>query len=116
MSKIKSALAALVCLSSFSTAAIAAPATVQMTNQSQYVIMELYLSPTSSNEWGPDQLGQHVIAPGDTFELSGIECTIYDVRLVGAEAGQQCTVMQVPLCAGQEQWVFTNANLENCAP
>jgi len=38
--------------------------TVTITNRSDWEIHHLFLSPADTDEWGPDQLGEVVIAPG----------------------------------------------------
>ncbi len=87
---------------------------VQMMNQSQIVVHELYVSPSGSQAWGPDQLGSSVITPGSSFTLSGIACGSYDVMMTDPNGGR-CVLSQIPLCAGAEQWVLTDYNLSNCA-
>lgn len=88
---------------------------VELVNQSQFVIAGLFMSPVSQSTWGPDQLGQHVIMPGTSFTLTGIECGAYDVRLVGPN-GESCTMPGVPMCMGAEQWLIDDAGLASCAP
>ena len=36
----------------------------RVTNRGDYQVDHLYFSPISANRWGPDQLGDDVIAPG----------------------------------------------------
>lgn len=44
-------------------------------------IVYLYISPTGSASWGPDVLGNYVIAPGTTFIFEGIAADeYYDLR------------------------------------
>ena len=45
---------------------------VKVVNKSLWDIHELYLSSTSQEDWGPDQLGDEVVASGDSFQLHGI--------------------------------------------
>lgn len=88
--------------------------TVTIVNDSDWAIHYLYLSPTSDNEWGPDQLGDEVIAPnGGTFELHSIPCDTYDVKLVD-EDGDECVVGAVDLCLDDDVWHITSAKLLAC--
>ncbi len=59
------------------------PNTVALTviNNSSYEVCYLYVSPSTSDEWGPDQLGESQTIPsGTTFTLEGIEPGLYDLR------------------------------------
>jgi hypothetical protein len=72
----------------FSAAALPAAAQnldFRIVNNSGFVLMELYVSPQSSNQWGNDVLGRNVIeSPGAAmvrFPKGGQEC-VYDIRMV----------------------------------
>ena len=86
---------------------------VILKNTSHWAIHELYFSPTEQREWGPDQLGDHTIATGEKFTLSGVPCDSYDVRVVD-EDGDECIVEDVALCADKEQWVIDDNDLLAC--
>ncbi|MCB4820201.1 hypothetical protein [Roseicella aerolata] len=66
-----------------------------LVNQSGRVIEEFYASPSSQQSWGPDRLGEAVVAPGTNFavRLPQGECT-YDLRWVwqGGEAQERRSV------------------------
>ena len=47
-------------------------------NTSGYTIERLYMSPSDTNQWGPDQLGRHVIQSGGRFTLTDIRPGVYD--------------------------------------
>jgi len=51
-------------------------------NNGGHQIDRVYLSPISSNKWGPDQMGDDVIAPGgsQTWDID-LDCEI-DVKIV----------------------------------
>lgn len=82
-------------------------------NDSSWVLTELYLSPADDNEWGPDQLGNHVIGSGDEFTLSEIPCEVYDIRLVD-EDDDVCILEGVALCNHEAGWHITNQSLLQC--
>jgi hypothetical protein len=86
---------------------------VVIKNKTDWEIHHLFLSPTDDEKWGPDQLGDAVIAPGRTFELHSIPCDNYDVKLID-EDGDECVVAEVSICSGQEGWVITNDDLLEC--
>ncbi len=88
-------------------------AAVSIKNRSSWDIHELYLSSVDDNDWGPDQLGEEVIAGGESFKLHGIPCDAYDVRLVD-EDGDVCVVNAVALCVDQDAWVINDDDLLAC--
>jgi hypothetical protein len=107
--------AALLACSLFSLPALAEhEATVEIRNDSQWSIFNLYLSSVDTEEWGPDQLGEEAIAAGGgTFTLSDIPCDAYDVKLVD-EDGDECIVNAIALCADKGKWVITDEPLLAC--
>lgn len=93
-------------------AAAQAASNVTIKNKSDWSITHFFLSPTETEEWGPDQLGDDVIGTGDTFTLTGVPCDAYDVRLVD-EDGDECVVAEVDICA-DNGWVISNDDLLAC--
>ena len=55
-------------------------ATLTIVNSSGVEIWYVYLSPSFSDQWGDDQLGDDVIADGERFTLTDIPFGTYDVR------------------------------------
>lgn len=88
-------------------------ASVELVNKSKFEIHHLYLSPTDTDDWGPDQLGKHVIETGGSFTLTDIDCDAYDVKLVD-EAGDECIVTDELLCKDAESYVISNEALVAC--
>jgi hypothetical protein len=88
-------------------------ATVKIINQSKWEIHHIYLSPTDEDEWGPDQLGEEVLAKGDSLTLTGIECDTYDVKVVD-EDGDECVIKEVDLCKDNTYWKITDDELLDC--
>ena len=74
-----------------------AGSTVQIHNESSWDIHELYISPTSEEEWGSDLLGSNIVQTGQYAELTDVPCADYDVRIVD-EDGDVCVVAEVALC------------------
>lgn len=86
---------------------------VTITNSANWEIHQLYLSSTEEESWGPDQLGEQIIATGDSFKLHGVPCDEYDVKLVD-EDGDECVVGGVSLCADSDAWNITDEDLLSC--
>lgn len=86
---------------------------VTFRNDSAWDISELYFSRTAANDWGKEQLGKHVVRPGDSFTLSQIPCGNYDVKLVD-EDGDQCDISAVSLCAESHTWAIKDKDLMKC--
>jgi hypothetical protein len=93
--------------------AAAATSTVSLTNESSWTITELYLSAVDVQEWGPDQLGEHVIEPNSSYNLSDVPCDVYDVRLVDEDA-DVCVVGGVKLCGSDSSWKIGDDDLLDC--
>ncbi len=85
---------------------------VKLVNSSDWSLEEMYLSSTDNEEWGPDQLGHHVIKPGETFTLTNVPCGLWDVKLVD-EDGDECVVESVEICKS-ETWNVTSKDLLRC--
>ncbi len=79
-----------------------ADVTVTLDNQSSLSIHQLYLSPSTEEEWGPDQLGEQLVKPGESIDLKNVPPGIYDVLLVDKD-GNECTVEHVEI-AGTKDW------------
>ena len=88
-------------------------ATIKIINKSKWEIHHLYLSPTSERHWGPDQLGDDVLEPGDSFTLSKIDCDDYDIKVVD-EDGDECVIEEQSLCNDDSVWKITSDELLSC--
>jgi len=104
---------ALLLLCAVSTPVFAKKATVKVINQSKWEIHHLYLSPSSENEWGPDQLEDEILAKGDQLTLTNISCDEYDIKVVD-EDGDECVIEAVELCRDQSYWKITDKALLEC--
>jgi hypothetical protein len=102
------------CLAALPAVASAATANVHILNKSKWDIHNFYLSSVDEDDWGPDQLGEHVLeANGGSFELQGIPCDSYDVMLVD-EDEDQCIIPEVDFCAADQGWIIKTADLLEC--
>jgi hypothetical protein len=98
---------------SMPAAAAKRTATIKIINQSKWEIHELYLSPGSSHHWGPDQLGEQVLAKGESITLKNLDCDHYDIRVVD-EDGDECVIEDAELCGDSTYWKITDKELLSC--
>lgn len=85
---------------------------LKLQNHTKWEIHELYFSPAHEKEWGPDQLEDEVIAPGEEFTLTKIAKGGYDVKIVD-EDGDSCEVGGVDFSAS-EVFALTDQLLLGC--
>jgi hypothetical protein len=73
-------------------AAFADPRDFTLENDSLAYVTNLYVSPASSDTWGDDVLGEDVLPPGQsvdiTFDTSLDRTCIYDLLVVTEEGAQ----------------------------
>jgi hypothetical protein len=82
-------------------------------NHSSVDIHHIYLSPSGAEAWGLDQLGQQVLQPGDSLQLSGIRCDPSDIKLVDQDE-RRCTLRNVKLCEKDSVFDLTDTALALC--
>ena len=63
-------------------------------NRSANPVYRLYVSPSNTERWGPDQLGNRVIFPGNEFTLTNILPREYDLKAVD-EYGNEAVRRQI---------------------
>jgi hypothetical protein len=88
---------------------------LQVTNTSKASIHHLYLSATSQENWGPDQLGSgsgDTVEPGSKFTLHSIEPGSYDVK-IATQDGTECEVADAKFNESKE-WIITEHMLAKC--
>jgi len=100
-----------VCL--FAVPMFAKKATVKVINQSKWEIHHLFLSSSDDQDWGPDQLEDDILAKGQSLTLTGIDCDLYDIKVVD-EDGDECVIEQVDLCNDNSYWKITDKMLLAC--
>ena len=82
-------------------------------NKSKAELHKLYVSPSKSKKWGPDQLGAQSIDPGGSFTLQNIPYGTYDLKLVD-EDDTECVIEDVTFDSGKV-WTVTSKLLKACA-
>jgi hypothetical protein len=81
-------------------------------NSSNFVLEEIYVTPVDVFDWGPDQLGNDVLFPGESVTIE-LACDVYDVLVVD-ELGTECMLFDLDLCFDNGLWVITNSVLDFC--
>jgi hypothetical protein len=84
----------------------AVAAVIEVLNDSGRIIEHFQVSPVSTEQWGPDWLGNKVIPPGYKFTME-INPGYYDLRVV-AKDGATCVIRNAGL-EGKEVWTLTAA-------
>lgn len=86
---------------------------VEIENLLRLEIHELYLRPAGNESWSADQLGDEILAPGDSLFIYGAPCGDYDLRLVDADGGE-CILYKQRLCNDDSRWTITDQRLLHC--
>lgn len=92
------------------------PATTSITliNNSSREIRHVYLSPTSQDNWGPDQIGGSMIGSGGgSYTLNNVSCNQADIKVI-AEDQNGCFLYQVVACGQSSTWTITNDATPDC--
>ena len=55
---------------------------LRMENDSGYPIYQLYFSPHSSGNWGPDRLGNQILHDGEAINITDVTPRPYDLKFV----------------------------------
>ncbi len=105
------ALALLACLGTNSSGGASGNSgAVEVINHSSVEICYVYISPTTSSEWGLDQLGaENTIPAGSSFTIQNIPPGLYDLRADDCSNREIDTAPGVRVNAGQTvTWTFTD--------
>ena len=86
---------------------------ITVTNNSNWQIRYLYLTPADENNWGPDQLNDTLLSPGASFTISGAQCSGSGIKIV-SEDTDGCFLAKTVGCDGDAQWVIANNATPNC--
>jgi len=87
--------------------------TFTIVNDSDYVLVAVYIAEVSDPSWGPNLLPD-VLFPGEELVIIDIDCGTYDV-LVTDDTGVDCELRNIDLCFDDDAWVITNFTLDVCA-
>ena len=90
-------LAALLGLPLLTSAMSPQSGSVTVVNSSSYEIGNVFFSPVNSDDWGPDQLNNGVIAPGASASFN-VSCS-GSIKVI-TEDGDGCFVYSTASCSG----------------
>jgi hypothetical protein len=92
----------------------AQPATsVNIVNDSSREISHVYLSAVGSDDWSANQLGDSVIASGQSYTLNNLACDQQQVKVIG-EDQDGCFVSTIVSCGDNATWTITNNTARDC--
>ena len=103
------ALFALTALSSARTATTS----VNIVNNSNKEIRNVYLSHVNLDDWGANQLGDAIILPGQSFNLTNVGCDQQQVKVI-AEDQDGCFLSTVVSCGNSSTWTIANDTARDC--
>lgn len=86
---------------------------INVVNGSNRQIINIYLSPADSDNWGPEQLHGSGIAPGQSFNLEDVACSQSQIKVV-AEDSDGCFLSAPVGCGGAATWTITNETAVDC--
>lgn len=72
---------------------------LRVTNNSTRIISRIHLRDAALTNWGPDLLGQEVLAPGGVSNLRAPAPGVYDMRLLWADR-QAVERRRITICSG----------------
>lgn len=94
-------------------AGVSPTTTVTIVNNTSTEIRHVYLSATTDNNWGPDQLNSTVIAIGGSHTLN-LSCGgAADIKVV-AEDEDGCFYYQVVSCSDNSSWTIDSNSVRDC--
>jgi hypothetical protein len=84
---------------------------VNIVNNSNREIRNVYLSPVDSDDWSADQIGSAIL-PGHSFALS-VTCSQEQIKVIG-EDDDGCFVSTVASCSAGSTWTITAESARDC--
>lgn len=106
---------ALLAIASIPLLSIARTATtsVNIVNNSNKAIRNVYLSHVDSDDWSGNQLDGSIISPGHSFTLSNVTCDQQQVKIIG-EDQDGCFVSAIVNCGDSATWTITDDTARDC--
>ncbi|SRR5712691_8341647 len=107
----------ILCIAIFGVAALSSARTattsVNIVNNSNKEIRNVYLSHVNVDDWGGSQLGDTIILPGQSFTLNDVACDQQQVKVIG-EDQDGCFASTVINCGDNSTWTITNNTARDC--
>ena len=82
-------------------------ATLEVVNESDFAITDIYLTEVDNRDWGPNLIGGDVLLPDESIVLVDIQCDYYDAQLID-EDDVACELYNLDLCLNDATWVVRN--------
>jgi hypothetical protein len=86
---------------------------INIVNNSNRVIVHVYLSHVDADDWSGNQLGDSTISPGQSFNLSNLACDQQQVKVIG-EDQDGCFSSTVASCGDSVTWTLNNETARDC--
>jgi len=86
---------------------------IAVTNSTTLEIRHLYLSPTTADNWGPDQLNGATIAPNGSFTITGVSCGQGSIKVV-AEDQNGCFFYKTVDCSSDSSCTIASDATPDC--
>jgi len=83
---------------------------LEVTNESEDTIADLYISPSDSTTWGDDWLGADAIDPGASYAVSDVPRGVYDIKATDPD-GDNVEVLYNVTLYGQSSWTVVGKTL-----
>jgi hypothetical protein len=108
----------ILCVGLFALAALSAARTmttsVNIVNNSDRAIRNVYLSHVDADDWGNNQLSEGTtITAGQTYNLGNVACDQQQVKVI-AEDQDGCFISTVLTCGSSTTWTIANDTARDC--
>jgi len=104
------------CIAMFALAALSSArsitTSVNIANNSNREIRNVYLSHVDADDWGANQLGDATIPAGQSMNLN-VACDQQQVKVI-AEDSEGCFISTVLTCGSSTTWTITNNSARDC--
>jgi hypothetical protein len=107
----------ILCIALFAVAVLSSARTattsVNIVNNSNKEVRNVYLSHVNADDWGANQLGDATILPGQSFNLNNVTCDQQQVKVIGEDT-DGCFVSTIVDCGSSPTWTITNDTTRDC--
>jgi hypothetical protein len=86
---------------------------VNIVNNSNKEIRNVYLSHVGVDDWGTNQLGDTTISPGQSFTITNFTCDQQQIKVIG-EDHNGCFLSTIVTCGDNATWTITNDTAADC--
>jgi hypothetical protein len=73
----------------------------------------VYLAHVNADDWTGNQLGESVIAAGQSYNLTNVACDQQQVKVIG-EDQDGCFISTVVNCGDNATWTVNNDTARDC--